>query len=212
MRNEAAAMSPALQKIWIRITADKRRFAILCACLGLSLLLWGRLVFLREVPRRAYAEPTASQTLQSSQSPRGTVSRTDARPVVVRVYSELSRDPFALNTTYFPEPVREAPAEQVIPKSPEPTADVEADARERRRLELIEEAQSRLNLVSVSGGARPVAMLRTGTSRDGTTSLVGLGHEIAGFRVVEIHVTARTVTVEKEDVRVTLSMKQDIGS
>ncbi|MEM9415535.1 MAG: hypothetical protein AAGA29_08675 [Planctomycetota bacterium] len=50
-------MNPKLQRLWRQMTADKKRFGIMCTALAVGLLLWGRLVLLRDVPRYATAEP-----------------------------------------------------------------------------------------------------------------------------------------------------------
>ncbi len=208
-------MPPALHRLWILVTADKRKFTALCVCCGVALLFWGRLVFLREVPRSAYADPQSAQAAQSSKSGESAGAggrKSDAAPLSVQVQSALARDPFVLDPAHFPEPPQEEPVAEVTPKSPEPMTDVEGDEEENRRQELAQEARSRLSLLSVAAGTEPVAMIRAALPGGERTLLVSVGHRVAGFRVVEIDVTGRLVTVEKDSVRVTLSMKQNTGS
>ncbi|MFG0253245.1 MAG: hypothetical protein ACF8NJ_10265 [Phycisphaerales bacterium JB038] len=208
-------MNSSLQSFWIRLTADKKKFGALCLCCGVALLFWGRLVFLREVPRSAYAEPGAAQTSQTAkaaQSSRHASAGADATPLRILVREVLHRDPFALDPAHFPEPIQEEPVAEVTPKSPEPMADLEAETQADHRLDLAREAKRRLNLVSVVAGKEPMAMIRAELPGGQKTLLVGVGHQIAGYRVVEIDVTGRAVTVRKEDVSVTLSMKQETDS
>jgi hypothetical protein len=208
-------MSPELHRFWIKMTADKRKFGVLCACFGVALLFWGRLVFLREVPRSAYADQESAQSAQASEASNSGGkwgAKAQAGPVSVSLRGELSRDPFALDPAHFPEPPQEEPVAEVQPKSPERLTDVESDEREDRRVQSAQEARSRLSLLSVAAGTEPVAMIEAKLPEGKRTLLVSVGHRIAGFRVVEIDVTGRTATVEKGDVRVTLSMKQERGS
>ncbi len=213
-------MVSSLHSFWIRLTADKKKFTTLCLCAGVALLFWGRLVFLREVPRSAYADPEvtqASETSETSQttgSGRHASSAGDATPTRIRVREVLQRDPFALDPAHFPEPLQEESVAEDTPKSPEPMADLEAEEQEREdhRLDLAQEAKRRLHVVSVVAGASPMAMIRAELPGGQKTLLVGVGHQIAGYRVLEIDVTGRAVTVRKEDVSVTLSMTQETDS
>jgi hypothetical protein len=214
-------MVSSLHSFWIRLTADKKKFTTLCLCGGVALLFWGRLVFLREVPRSAYADPEATQASETSQttgSGHHASSAGDATPTPIRVREVLHRDPFTLDPAHFPEPLQEESVAEDTPKSPEPMADLEAVAaaaeqeQADHRLDLAQEAKRRLNVVSVVAGASPMAMIRADLPNGQKTLLVGVGHQIAGYRVLEIDVTGRAVTVRKEDVSVTLSMKQETDS
>ncbi|MFI4859733.1 MAG: hypothetical protein ACIAXF_03515 [Phycisphaerales bacterium JB063] len=50
-------MNKQLNRMWRQMTADKKRFGIMCVCLAAGLLLWGRLILLEKVPRIATADP-----------------------------------------------------------------------------------------------------------------------------------------------------------
>ena len=39
-------MTPRFRRVWLQLTADKRRFGVLCAAITVGLLLWARFLFL----------------------------------------------------------------------------------------------------------------------------------------------------------------------
>lgn len=49
-----------LTRLWIQITADRKRFAALCAVLAIGLLLWSRIILISRAPKVAMAEEQAS--------------------------------------------------------------------------------------------------------------------------------------------------------
>lgn len=95
-------MKQQLQTFWIRLTADPRRFGMLCACCGIGLLLWARLILVSDLPRMAIADPSEAAESPSDETDRaGDALRTtqsvtlDERPL---------RDPFAVSDDVFPRP------------------------------------------------------------------------------------------------------------
>lgn len=205
-------MSPQLRTFWIRLTADKKKFGALCTCGFVALLLWGRFVFLQEVPRTAYADPKPTDPTQVDQPRRAepTTNLSDRRTVNVRVRTQVTRDPFALDPGHFPKPVEPETVTQLTPKSPDGTTDKVTD--DQAELSVPEEATRRLSLVSVIGGPNPIAMLRVKdgpAGGQGETMLIGVGRKVAGFRLVSVDVTGRAIIVEKNGIRVTLTMLED---
>ncbi|HEB61233.1 MAG TPA: hypothetical protein ENJ06_05345 [Phycisphaeraceae bacterium] len=206
-------MPPQLHAMWIRLTADKRRFGLLCTSLFVAALLWGRLVFLREVPRTAVADPQKKTALHKSQTLQKDSADDEndaAKTLKVAIRHNLTRDPFILNSKYFPEPVVEETPEEVTPKSPKGTTDEEEE--DHPQLRVPDEAKNRFEVVSVIGGKVPVAMIRVKDGGKVKTALVSADSLISGFRVVSVDVDQRVVVVRKDGVNVKLKMLQDDGS
>ena len=70
-------MNKKLNRFWRQMTADKKRFGVMCACLAAGLLLWGRLILLEKVPRIATADPE-----QTEQAQPATTRQVPDRPTV----------------------------------------------------------------------------------------------------------------------------------
>ena len=45
-----------LRRFGVRLTADRRRFGILCMLMAVALLFWTRLIVIKRIPRTALAE------------------------------------------------------------------------------------------------------------------------------------------------------------
>ena len=50
-------MSVLLRRLWIQITADRRRFGVFCALVALGFLLWARIIVISNIPKDAVADP-----------------------------------------------------------------------------------------------------------------------------------------------------------
>lgn len=85
-----------LRRFGVRMTADKKRFAMLCLVTAIGLLFWTRLIVVKRIGRTAMAEQAtaqiASNTPQDAQLPAVTVILPD-RP---------TRDPFAIDADVYP--------------------------------------------------------------------------------------------------------------
>jgi hypothetical protein len=124
-------MQSSIRRFWIRLTADRKRFGILCAALMIGLLLWARLIVVSQPPRMALAEPTdasatASTTGENSPGAAGadnakpgkrTGSRADGSPISVELSAKPSHDPFVISPIYFPKPTPIAQTIELRPKS-----------------------------------------------------------------------------------------------
>lgn len=104
-------MPVILQRLWIQLTADKKRFAVLCTVLGVGMLLWARLIIVSNVPRTAVATDDTStaqssdmakpQSTEQGRRDSATGSRTRTAVILDR---EPLRDPFVISPTHFPKP------------------------------------------------------------------------------------------------------------
>ena len=55
-----------LQRMWVQITADRKRFGVLCGAVLVGLLLWSRLIVVSNLPRTAIAEPQPHDAASTS--------------------------------------------------------------------------------------------------------------------------------------------------
>ena len=49
-------MNEWLQRIWIQLTADKRRFGALVVVVAVGMLFWARIIIISQPPQRAVAD------------------------------------------------------------------------------------------------------------------------------------------------------------
>lgn len=110
-------MHVKLRRLWIQMTADRKRFALLCAMLALGMLLWARILIVRNVPRTVVAEEETEQVASAESrskedssesalsSTSGAVRKEDV--VVVAMDTSLERDPFVISPKFFPKPAVE---------------------------------------------------------------------------------------------------------
>jgi hypothetical protein len=198
-------MSPQLQAMWIRLTADKRKFSVFMTCLAVGLLLWARLIFLRDVPRTAIARDQDSAQLALNLTG-GQDEADETRPTVhVPVRTAPTRDPFALHPSHFPEPTETTVPVEVTPKSAEGTTDVQV--QDEPKPDIAAEARHTLTVVSLIGGTRPVAMIRVRGEKGSETLVCREGQTVAGFRLMKLDVEHRAVVVRKGGIDVTLNME-----
>ena len=59
-------MSVKLRRLWVQVTADRRRAGILGAMLTLGMLLWARIIVISNVPKMAVADPDAQNQIDST--------------------------------------------------------------------------------------------------------------------------------------------------
>ena len=162
-------MKTKLNRMWRQVTADKKKFGILCSMVAVGLLLWGRLILLEDVPKIATADPNAAA--QPGQTPEGQAQTADTSapvlpslPTVATALSEdLTLNLFAFrHNRYKPLPTEESEGNG---------SQLTGSTDDERKRELVELARS-LRLQSVIQGASPAIVingevLRVGDSIDG---------------------------------------------
>jgi hypothetical protein len=87
-------------QIWLRLTADRRRFGALCAAVMVGLLLWARVIIIARVPREAVAEPPVEAAPEKSASAPADNPRRTTR--AVELDAQPRHDPFLISSAYFP--------------------------------------------------------------------------------------------------------------
>ncbi len=191
-------MNEDLQRLWIRLTTDRRRFGAMCTLAAVGLLLWARLLLLQDVPRTGLAEP-AEQAAAALPDAATTHEQAPRRPSIESaplVYLDSPKSParniFAAPQALLSQPEQAAGSDEVAPKSQSETPE---DSPETRRQQIEREAQG-LRLGSLILGAAPAAVINDRVVREGGT--------ISGF-VLE-RVLKRSVILVKDQVRVELKM------
>jgi hypothetical protein len=202
-------MSPTLQRFWVQLTADRRRFGVLCAVMAVGLLLWARLIIVSNMPRTAVATPVvtsngapgaadqrrsanpeSSSADKSGGAGAGRSSRAAAAVVDVQLDHAAQRDPFVISPLHFPrrsDGMELQPNEAKLPT--EPAEDLlQKEARQSARLR---ELLSELRLEAVLGGSRAVI---GGRSYRLGERLPALGSERVEFTLVEVK--ERSVVLE----------------
>jgi hypothetical protein len=212
-----------MRRIWIQLTADRKRFGVLCATLGVGLLLWARLIIVSGVSRTAMAEDgrTAAAsgatqdspaTGQSSQSRASSSSKTEAdkpsaakapverREIEVRLWSRSERDPFVISHEHFPRPKSEMEIKGDSGKLPtEPAEDV--GQKEARILARLRETLGSVRLEAAMGFT--TAIISGERYRVGDR-LPPMGKENVEFTLVEVR--ERSVLLEVEGRRFEVKM------
>ena len=188
-----------LKRVWIMLTADRRRFGILCTAIGLGLLLWARIIIISNMPRQAIADPESS--IEETGAETGETRSYKSRPAIKVMMSERPiRDPFIINTAYFPE------STHVVPIGPEQDKSAVQQVEDPELAERRHSAQFRaladqfrLKAVMTGGG---MAVL------DGRTYRIGDSIRASGgqvfFRLTEVR--QRSVILEVGDRQFELKM------
>ncbi|MDP7070064.1 MAG: hypothetical protein QF561_01810 [Phycisphaerales bacterium] len=173
-----------LRRFGVRLTADRRRFAVLCVLSAVALLFWTRLIVVKRIPRTALAEPEAHADLGEALAS----TDTPGEPVEVVLPGQPRRDPFAIDVNIFPSLLAAAaPAGGVVPTDPKHAADPKA-------------ALSGLRLEASMPPA--IAVIDGSTRRRGDTVV---GSEGLAFTVLEIH--PRSVVLDRSGARYVLRME-----
>ncbi len=168
-----------LRRFGVRLTADRKRFGLLCTLLAVALLFWTRLIVIKQIPRTALAEGKVELAMADEDQ-----FEQAHTPVEVLLPSAPVRDPFQVNDTWFPRTPSDATTEPV-------TSTVGAiDPRQSLQAMTLEAAMPP-TLAVIDGRTR-----RPGESMTGDDGLV--------FTVVEI--VDRGVILECSDARYRLSM------
>ena len=178
------------QRSWQQLTKDKRKLGLMVVLIVVGLLLWGRLILTKDVPRTAVADP-ADVGAEAEAAAETTPVAAVVRPVVYLALADrVERDLFQLNPQLFP-PIEDHTDGAVDGLDEEP--DTSPDSRVQRVRTGAAEA---LSLQSTLQGAEPLALING--------ELLKVGDQVQGFTVTKID--SRRVTLRKDGVNVHLEM------
>ena len=108
-------MMIVIKRLWIQLTADRKRFAALCTCAAAGLLLWARLILVSDMPRTVLADPDSGEVGAiggdgdgRTAPDRGANSAHYQRGVsqIITLDVNPRRDPFELPSQIFPKPIK----------------------------------------------------------------------------------------------------------
>lgn len=148
-------MSLLLRRLWVQITADRKRFAALCVMVVIGLLLWSRIILINNTPRTAIADPAARKAMTASETADATASsrkpstahipvssHNSGEPAVeVHLASTPVRDPFRISPQHFPRPTIDQGNAKQAGKSDPPVADDPSRAVQRHEAQVTALAQ-----------------------------------------------------------------------
>ncbi len=174
-----------------QLTADKKKFGILMCTTTAGLLLWGRLLFMTDVPRSAVADPEdqVAEKQKSSDKAKSDFSESNRTTVEVVLVDRVSRDLFQPRVDFF----RKIGAEKKKYTQAKSTNELSDEQIKilRLRSELAE-----LKIGIIIHGEAPRVIINK--------KILRIGQEINGFRLVGIG--NRQVTVEKGGIELQIKM------
>lgn len=200
IKTDGGALMQWFQRIWIRMTADRKRFGILCAMCVIGLLLWARIIIIAKVPRTAVADDKA-QTSQAQTSRAGDSDNKSFGPRKVSLWQTPLRDPFLIRDEYYPRPTNLTSFNTEPGKSGPKHAEDPEQAEARYEKYLRDEVE-KLKLEAVMTG-NPMAVINGRMYRPGST-VHPPGNKELFFQLVEV--SERSVILEFEGRRYTLVM------
>lgn len=193
-----------MRRLWIQMTADRRRFGIFCAMLGVGLLLWARLIVVTNTPRTVVADesnqsaqliqPTAPA--QSETDRRSSVQNENQPPLRLVLARKPQRDPFLISQEHFPIRSNHADTEEVQSKStPEPAEDSHRSAYERASA-LAGQLKLEAVMLAPSANSSPLVVINGRTYRldDEIPVATSTGQAPVRFRLVKV--AERSATLE----------------
>ncbi|MDY7108379.1 MAG: hypothetical protein SYC29_07050 [Planctomycetota bacterium] len=201
-------MMVTLRRYWLQLTADKKKFTVLCVMIGLGLLLWARLIVISNMPRTAVAEEEASasaSTTPATDAPHVSDNRGGVA-IPVALAERPERDPFMISAAHFPKPapVNDLASEAEKSSSQQAEDPEAAEARLRARLQgLVDQ----LTLEAAMTGAS-LAVIDGATYRTGSSVPAG-GDEQVTFLLEEVR--QRSVVLVYEGRRFQLKMSRPGG-
>ena len=209
----------SVKRVWIQLTADRRRFGVLCATFGVGLLLWARLIIVSNVSRTAVADqPNVGATAGASGGKGASSSKREAdkrdsdgsaktaggalTAVEVRLSRRYERDPFVISPAYFPKAEVVATVKQEAGKLPTEAAE-DASQKHARLVARLQQLLGSVRLEAVMG--------RTTAVIDGKRYRVGevlpvMGTSAERFEFVLLEVRERSVVLGYRDERFELGM------
>jgi len=193
-------MPLALRRLWIQVTADRKRFGMLVGVAVVGVLLWARIIVVSQPPRRAVAaDDTPSLTsIDRGDGDQGSREGSGIEPqeaLEIELDRELARDPFLINPTLFPRPILADDSSMATPKSSESSVEDAQREAERRREALAKQAD-RMRLGAVMRSAQ-LAVINGKTYRVGDALTVQGGNDT--FALVQVD--DRSVIVECQGER-----------
>jgi hypothetical protein len=201
-------MMVTLRRYWLQLTADKKKFTVLCVMIGLGLLLWARLIVISNMPRTAVAEDAAQASAAAPTAPAPNVSdNRGGTAVPVALAEQPERDPFVISAAHFPKPAPvDGLASEAEKSSSQQAEDPEAaELRLRARLQgLVDQ----LTLDAAMTGAS-LAVIDGATYRTGSRVPAGTGDEQVTFLLEEVR--QRSVALVYEGRRFELKMSRPGG-
>jgi hypothetical protein len=201
-------MSVMLQRFWIQLTADRRRFGMLCGCVGVGLLLWARLIVVSNMPRTVIADGTAvaHSSAAKADKDKGSTENKPRAIVPVRLEQTAARDPFVISPRHYPRPIpvvdlgKDLGKSQVAPVEDSEQLEARLTAQLRSLVEglKLEAAMERGDMAVIDGR----------TYRRG--DWIGAGDDgQVRFRLMEVR--QRSVILEHEDRRFELKIDNPWG-
>jgi hypothetical protein len=173
--------------------------------------MWIRAAVERPDPALASAPPGAGLA-DASSAPPGGARPENSQPspqravVLIPRTRRLERDLFAPDAVRYPRPSQTDPDGLIDPKSAGGSDDippVDAEALREAAVRAVRAEASRLRLRSTMVGSVPIAVIET-DERGAERAVLRPGDHYAGFLLVEV--SSRSVIVEKNGVRVELSI------
>lgn len=198
-------MMVMLQRYWVQLTSDRKRFGLLCAVLAAGLLLWARLIITSKVPRTAVAEPSAAAVAPdelAAESAGGNRSDNRVREVVaITILEDAARDPFLINPDFFPKPTPDASTEEEVDKSDAEPVENPEQEKARRRAQLMAHVE-RLRLEAAMTG-QGMAVI-SGTLYRLNDMIPSNDNPNLHFELIEVR--ARSVVLRHDDATFELAM------
>lgn len=179
-------MKKKLNRMWRQVTADKKKFGILCTMMAVGLLLWGRLILLEDVPKIATADPNETAQTDgtddepiSHKGPEAMQTLPPLEAVSTTLSEDLTLNLFAFRHNHY----KPLPSENHEDTEVQRTGPMDDD----RRQELVEMARS-LRLQSVIHGKSPAIMINGEVLR--------VGDSVEGFELISFNERSAKLTRE----------------
>jgi hypothetical protein len=195
-------MTVMLRRLWIQMTADRKKFGALCVAFAIGLLLWARLIVVSQPPRTAMANDPGKVVAKPPVGPGDPVVGPGANRAVrpIELVTTPSHDPFVISPRYFPKPTQITETSKE-PSKLRPQPAEEPDQIEARQLAKLQANAERFRLEAAMGGM--MAVISGKTYRVGDL-IPGTQDELVVFTLVEIR--QRSVILEAEGYRFELQM------
>ncbi len=198
-------MNVWIQRLWIQLTSDRKRFGALCLMVLIGLLLWSRVILVSKPPQTAIADEESDGQTETTDEASGNETP-EKTPVEVLLDGDTRRDPFRISSTHFPKPTSLDDKAEKTGKSGE-DADDESVDEETLRTRQLQELADQLELEAVMTG-RPMAIINGQTYQRGA-DVPAPGDTPESFRLVEVNTLS--VVLECEGRRFELHLRAPGG-
>lgn len=118
----------ACRRMSVRLTADRKRFTLLCMLTAVALVFWTKLILVDRPGTVAMAETQGDEAIVQP------IIDMPKDPVRVILPEKPERNPFSVSAAHFPVAKESALALGNAPKSTPQTSDLKAEAASRLRL------------------------------------------------------------------------------